>query len=356
MSSAAPTPQSDRSPYAGFGWRAAQSLVSGHLPRCLVDDQEKASLFAFAQQLPGSWYWGMFEVRLRAEETHADLLAALVQSPLTRQEINKTFSLSRPNALDSARGTLQAWAKNESSYFTRSPNLWFEWDHDRPEAPALHWLCLAPEFFDKSQYALAPAQLESLTEEFLASSPHLEVKGATKTLRRLAQSLPSGGQLMSFSSLKPRGRDACRVFARIPKGKLRDWLAAIGWEGNSSQLARALPHFEVEGEEHFCQLEFGEEVGPYLGLELAQTERGFPRREARERWLKYAVEQGFATEEKASAVLGWHGATPSALPNTPPVKLLRSFHLKLALHPDRAPEAKAYLGFYFRKLKQALAA
>lgn len=356
MSNKTPARQSDKVPYAGFGWRSAQTLVSGHLPRCLVDEEEKAALFAFAKELPGSWYWGMFEVRLQADETRVDLLAALVQSPLTRAQIRETFSSGGHAALDSARGTLEAWSDNGNTHFVHSPNLWFEWDHDRPKAPALQWLCLAPDFFDKTQSGLAPAHVVSLAEEFLASAPGLEVAGATQMLSRLARSLPDRGKLMSFSSLKPRGREACRVFARIPRGKLRAWLSSIGWEGNSAQLQNALPHFEVEGEDHFCQLEFGEKLGPYLGLELAQTERGFPRRQAREQWLQHAVAQGWTNEEKANAVLNWHGATPCSLPNTPPIKQLRSFHLKLALLPDKAPEAKAYLGFYFRKSKQTLAA
>jgi hypothetical protein len=130
----------------------------------------------------------------------------------------------------------------------------------------------------------------------------------------------------------------------------------VGWTGSFSQLTDVLRHFEVEGEDHFCQLEFSKEVGPYLGMELAQTERGFPRRAAREEWLRFVTEEGFANEEKARAVLNWHGAATCMLPNGPPVKFLRSFHLKLALLPDRDPEAKAYLGFYFRKMKQRLAA
>lgn len=356
MTSSTTTQPVDGTPYAGFGWRSAESLISEHLPTCLVGDEQKAALFTFAKELPGSWYWGMFEVRLQKGDARADLLAALLQAPRTRQEIRETFSAGGHAALDSARGTLEAWSRNDDSHFARSPNLWFEWDHDRPKAPALHWICLAPRFFDKTQSELRAPQIVSLTEQFMETAPDLRVEGASETVGRLARSLPSDGKLMSFSSLKPRGRNICRVFARIPRGKLTDWLKEIGWEGDFRQLADVLPHFEVEGEEHFCQLEFGEKVGPYLGLELAQTERGFPRREAREKWLTYAAEQGFTTEEKANAVLNWHGASAASLPNAPPVKLLRSFHLKLALLPDRAPEAKAYLGFYFRKLAQALAA
>lgn len=356
MTSSAATQPADGAPYAGFGWRSAEPLISRHLPTCLVGDEQKAALFAFARELPVSWHWGMFEVRLQKEDSRADLLAALLQSPQTRHEIRETFSTGGHTALDSARGTLEAWSRNDNSYFARSPNLWFEWDHDRPKDPALHWICLAPKFFDKTQSELEAHQIVALTEQFMNTAPDLRVSGASETIGRLARSLPNGGKLMSFSSLKPRGRNVCRVFVRIPRGKLPDWLKTIGWEGNFAQLAEILPHFEVEGEGHFCQLEFGEKIGPYLGLELAQTERGFPRREAREKWLAFATRQGFASEEKANAVLNWHGPSAASLPNAPPVKLLRSFHLKLALLPDRSPEAKAYLGFYFRKLAQALAA
>lgn len=356
MTSSTPTLTAPWIPYAGFGWRSAESLILGHLPPCLVSDDEKVALFDFARQLPASWYWGMFEVRLQADSGRTDLLAALLQSPLTRREIHDTFAAGGHPALDSARGTLTAWTSHDGTEFARSPNLWFEWDHDRPQAPALQWLCLAPEFFDKTQSKPTIPQLISLSCQFMKSAPDLHVKGAARTLERLAAALPKSGKLMSFSSLKPRGREVCRVFARVPKGTLTDWLRTVNWPGDFGKLAGVLPSFEVDGEDHFCQLEFGEKVGPYLGLELAQTERGFPRRKAREDWLKWAVREGWASEEKAQAVLNWHGRAPCTLPQAPPVQLLRSFHLKLALFPDRDPEAKAYLGFYFRKLSQALAA
>src|SRR5690606_4982166 len=109
----------------------------------------------------------------------------------------------------------------------------------------------------------------------------------------------------------------------------------VEWSGDFQTLKKVLPNSEVEGEDHFLQVEFAEKVGPYLGLELAQTERGFPRRKAREEWLDYAVREGWTNEEKARAVLDWHGMTPCTLPGGIPVKLLRSFHLKLALLPNR---------------------
>lgn len=356
MTGSIPTRAAHRSPYAGFGWRSAGALIARHLPSCLVVEEEQKALFAFAEELPGSWHWGMFETRLDPQARRTDLLAALVQCAQTRHEIQETFSSGGHPALDAARGTLEAWSSEDGSSFARSPNLWFEWDHDRPEAPALQWLCLSPDFFDRTQSALTTKQTVSLSEQFMRSAPELNVRAASRTLECLANALPQGGKLMSFSSLRPRGRDICRAFVRLPKGTLVDWLRTVDWSGDFHALEKVLPTFEVEGEDHFLQVEFAENVGPYLGLELAQTERGFPRRKAREEWLDYAVREGWTNEEKARAVLDWHGTTPCTLPGEIPVKLLRSFHLKLALLPNRAPEAKAYLGFYFRKAEAALAA
>lgn len=356
MTSTTPTRPPKGSPYAGFGWRSAGPLISGYLPSCLVAEEEQDALFSFAEELPGSWYWGMFETRLQREASHTDLLAALVQSAETRREIQSTFSSGGHPALDSARGTLEAWSRDDGSHFARSPNLWFEWDHDRPEAPALQWLCLSPDFFDRKQEALTIEQTIALCEQFMTSAPELHVHGASRTLELLAEKLPMGGKLMSFSSLRPRGREICRAFVRLPRGTLIDWLRSIEWSGDLIELLRVLPSFEVEGEDHFLQVEFAEKVGPYLGLELAQTERGFPRRKSREAWFEFAVKEGWTSEEKARAVLDWQGATPCTLPGDMPVKLLRSFHLKLAMQPGHAPLAKAYLGFYFRKANAALAA
>lgn len=357
MTSGQPSTQSlNRLPYAGFGWRSAAAVVAKHLPGQLVGTEKRDALFSFAERLPISWYWGMFETRLAPEESRVDLLGALVQGSDTREQIVETFKNFKHSALHSAESTLAAWARDDGTLFARSPNFWFEWDQDRPDTPALNWLCLAPEFFDRSARALSTEEIVRLTDQFLSSTPSLEVRSAKRTLQRLVSSLPQGGKLMSFSSLKPRGRNVCRVFARLPLGRTKAWLETIGWPGDYPRLDEVLPLFEVEGEQQWCQVEFDETVGPYLALELAQTERGFPNRSAREKWLAHVVDRGWASAEKAQAVLDWHGASPGGLPGQSEVKLLRSFHLKLALVPGNDPEAKAYLGFYFRKPREASAA
>ncbi len=346
-----------RLPYAGFGWRTAASAIREHLPRQLVTSERRNSVLSFAERLPMEWYWGMFETRLTAQDDRVDLLGALVQNKRTRHQLSDALQSPHGRALHPAKSALQAWSRNDGTLFASSPNFWFEWDQDRPDSAALNWLCLAPEFFDKSAESLSLDDVTLLVEQFLSSEPALAVtRGALRTFRNLANALPRGGQLMSFASLKPRGRDAYRVFVRLPRGRTKEWLSAVGWPGNMQELDEVLPLFDVDGEDQWCQIEFSDHISPYLALELAQTERGFPNRDARERWLNHAVDAGWATEDKANAVLDWHGISAAELPSHPDVKLLRSFHLKLALAPDRSPEAKAYLGFYFRKPKAPLVA
>jgi hypothetical protein len=153
--------------------------------------------------------------------------------------------------------------------------------------------------------------------------------------------------------LKPRGKPVCRTFANLPRGGTLEWLSRIGWPGSRDGLEAIAPLFVVDEEREWCQIEFDTKVGPHLALELAQTERRRPWQQSRQAWLDEVCRRGWATPEKAAAVMKWHGGEDCLLASGQPVRLLRSFHLKLALREGDSPLAKAYLGFYFRKKKPA---
>lgn len=337
-------------PYAGFTWESALSLLENVLPEELVGKNARERLVPFAKSLPDSWYWGMFETRLEPQAESVDLLAALVQIPETRSQVRSLFKSGGHPALNGLEGPLRAWSSNDGSPLATSPNLWLEWDMDRGGSVPLSWLCMAPDFFDKSLTPPGVGELVALVRQFIDSSENLEVPGALGTLERILREMPEGGRVMSFSSLKPRGRKAYRVFSKLPRGSTASYLKRIDWPGDFGRLEAHLPLFDVDGEDEWCQLEFSDRVEPYIALELAQTERGFPNKVARERWLNETVQDGLVDPEKAKAVLRWHGQSEGPLPH---LRLLRSFHLKLALPEGEASLAKAYLGFYLRKRPQA---
>ncbi len=96
-----------------------------------------------------------------------------------------------------------------------------------------------------------------------------------------------------------------------------------------------------------------EEILPRIGLEGS-----FPRQPPREpRWrslLTRLVEEGLCSPDKRDALLRWPGydsfwTAPERWPLAeagPRGFCVRALsHLKLACHPDREPEAKAYLAF-----------
>jgi hypothetical protein len=322
------------------------------VPEALVDSEQWAETQNFATQIPMLFHWGMLEVRLGAGRFPVDVLGALLQLHDTRKKIHEALLGDQRSVIESAAPTLRGWASGDRDGFSRTPNLWLEWDRDGENNPLLPWLCIAPHFFDPSQERPNPQQLGELASDFMRSDPRLQVDGAAEHLVEIASRVPQGGQLMGFASLNPRGRAVCRVFARLPHGGTKEWLKAIGWPGDISLIDSTHDIFHVVGEEEWCQIEFDRKVRPHVALELAQTERGFPRREARERWLQEAVRAGWATEEKAQAVMDWQGHTPVTLPSGDMTHLLRSFHLKLSTGSSGTQRiAKAYLGFYFRRRK-----
>lgn len=340
-------------PYAGFSWPEALSRIAPHLPAALVDEKRAEEITRYASTLPSTWHWGMFETRLGPEDVTVDLLGAMAQGPETSARLRSAASTSQHPGIRGAKDTLMAWSAQDGSSFARTPNLWMEWDQDQAHRPPLAWLCIAPHFFDKSLPKPTPQQIGDLAAHFMATDPSLNVEGASERLVELAKALPGDGQLMGFASLKPRGRSVCRAFANLPRGGTRAWLDAIRWPGSQKRFAEIEPLFVVPGEREWCQIEFDSRVGPHLALELAQTERGFPRREAREAWLSEVCTRGWGEPTKGDAVMNWHGEEACSLDDGRKVRLLRSFHVKLVLKEENAPQAKAYLGFYFRKPKSS---
>lgn len=346
-----PTSRPRGVPYASFTWQEALPRIKPYLPSELVSEETYTGLDAFVHDVPSIWHWGMFEARLGKEPAPVDILSAMAQLDETRLCLKKALLTTRHRGLDRARATLGSWAADDGSAFTRTPNLWLEWDQDGSDRPPLAWLCIAPHFFDKGLSAPTPTEIGALAEEFMATDPTLKVDGASEKLVELAELLPRDGQLMGFASLKPRGKPICRVFANLPRGGTFAWLQSIGWSGSWEELKNIAPLFVVEGEREWCQIEFDTRVGPHLALELAQTERRRPWQQSRQAWLDEVCRRGWASAEKAAAVMNWHGGEDCMLASGQQVRLLRSFHLKLVLAQGAPPLAKAYLGFYFRKKK-----
>ena len=340
-------------PYAGFNWQSAMDILRPSLPPALIHDEQTSKINEFTGDVPGIWHWGMFETRLSSDDAPVDILGAMVQGEETREKLLETLTSTPHSPLSPSEALLRRWAANDGTGFSGTPNLWLEWDRDGDNRPPVPWLCTAPDFFDKKLTPLSADEVGKLAADFMASDPQMFVPGAAEKLVELTRLLPPGGKLSAFATLQPRGRAICRAFARLPKGGTRKWLKAIGWPGNIDQFEAVAPLFQVDGESEWCQIEFDTKVRAHLALEIAQSERGFPRKEARVRWLNEAVSRGWTSREKADAVLGWHGKKSCTLPSGEAVDLLRSFHLKVTLAAETEPQAKAYLGFYFRKTNRS---
>ncbi len=313
--------------------------LGASLPPALVDPAMMEPLRAFAADLPAVWNWGMLECRLAASDAAVDLLTCCSDVGPARAAM--ALAVDRGNLDLLAPGParqVKAWSRSAAPV-AASPQLWFEWETlARAANNPLIWFGADAAFFEgpsappvDDPCALALACLGQQVADIAPFEP---------AVRRVQAALPEGGRLLGIGSLRPRGRNALRMFCALPDGGFSPWLQAIGWPGDLELAERHRAAARAPLEPVFVQLEAEPELNPYLGIEARQTVQGFPSRRDRASWLRFLCRDGLADRAKADALLAWPGRSRLSDGRT----LHRSFHIKVALRPD-GPQAKGYLGF-----------
>ena len=122
----------------------------------------------------------------------------------------------------------------------------------------------------------------------------------------------------------------------MPRGAVLAWLRAIEWPGELAHASSWLQTMVAPWERAFLQIEYDEQVLPYLGIEPPQTRGARAELRERGRCLDALVRSGHAAADRAAAALAWHATHAHER---------RSFHLKCVLGPT--PQLKAYLGIHF---------
>jgi len=281
----------------------------------LVDAPAWARTLAAADRLPPVFSWGMIEVRL-AGPGPVDLLGCVADQG------------DRPllDAIPCVDERVRRWGTGQ--WGRALPQLWFEWDQARVDAPPLVWFGVDPGFYDGAH--------DGREAEHAGAVLGLSAAGRA-SVERVAAALRGRGRLLGVGTLGPRGLSRVRLFAQLPRDQARRVLVEAGYPGVpplGEWLAVVPP-----GEPGYVQLELADGLGEYLALEVRQS-RPEPADAWRRRLLAMLVERGLADAARAQRVLEWPGRTPLG----PGRWLERSFHLKLRV-AGGPPEAKAYLGF-----------
>lgn len=303
------------------------SVLRPHLkeplfPPCAVD-----RLFSAAGDLPGDCL-GILEARLGSAPAPIDLSIRLLDSTQARRMAER---VSSPHL----RSFLARWPEGIRS-------VWLEFDLDREPDP-VPCAKLTPE---ASPFWIADSLLPLLHGRPLAErqrdrflSCHCEI--------------PTSGRLLYVFSLHPRGIDAVRMeIYGLEPGKILDYLGRIAPD-SLPQVSEIAPLFEGVERIHLSFDTAPEGVLPRIGLEGSFPH--LPRHEPR--WKELfgrLTERGLCSPEKRDTILAWPGyETFWTAPTAWPVEAVgaRGFcvrglsHVKVVCHPDREPEAKAYLSF-----------
>lgn len=221
-------------------------------------------------------------------------------------------------------------------------SIWLEFDLDREPDP-VPCAKLTP---DASPSWIANSLLPLLHGKPLAG-------GQRDRFLACHRKIPGPGRLLYVFSLLPRGIDAVRmeVYGLGPGG-VQSFLERIAPD-SLPRVSEITPLFAGVERLHLSFDVAPEGILPRIGLEGSFPH--LPRREPR--WKKLfgrLTERGLCSPEKRDAVLAWPGyETFWTAPAAWPVEAVGArglcvrglSHVKVLCHPDREPEAKAYLSF-----------
>lgn len=334
---------------ATFDLERTVETLERHLPVELVPPQEQLRLRQAAAGMPPLWQWAVIETRLRAGEHRTDLMAAV--SGLGEARHRTSLALDHPlhPSIEAGEDLLRSWSRQLVG-LEGAEVVWFEWDAPDGES----WSPLVLVFVDGRFGGSTPGRRLDPSEQLaLTVEAHRLLHGSAPDPAQLAhlgsmiRAMPDAGRVLATGTLLPRGDDAYRLFASLPRDAVPHWLTQAGWTGDPAAVARWLPAVAPAWERVFVQVEVDADgVRPYLGLEPRQSVPGFPSRTDRAALLRRAVDEGLATSQKVDALLSWPGV--SAIDADQRLIAVRNMHIKLVLRHEVAPEIKGYLGFHLR--------
>lgn len=258
--------------------------------------------------------WAVAEVRLAAGDPRVDVAVAVGPGDAARRAL-----VDHPDRL------LRAWGRSEGP-LAGVGYLWREHDAGA-DRPSVVYAEVEAGAVDPEAVAAALADLPPAPRTAAA-------------LRRALAALPAGARVVHVGDLRPRGLDAARLVARVPRARLGDWLAASGWTGARPALDATLAALADHHSHVAVQLDLAEAPLPRLGIELHHPTVGG----LDPRWTTLVdrlVDRGLADPPRALAFLGWAcalGAPPAAV----------GAQVKVDLAPDGAATAKGYLAWAAR--------
>lgn len=230
--------------------------------------------------------------------------------------------------------------------------IWLEFDtsvNQVKEAPNIYFL----EGF--ARYDRETVQWDEMTavlQNLLSSQPSSNMVEQFKTI---FQALPPKARLFSLGNMSGRALTAVRVsLANIPPARLAQYLAAIGWPGDITQIKTIITRYEPLFDFLALDLDVGDAIGPKIGLEFYLQSRHDPAAWAP--LFESLISEGLCLPEKREQLMAWTGFSNAytdadiwpkqlQIPEEEGHYLfIRRFnHVKLSFHTGEPVKAKAYI-------------
>lgn len=349
-------------------------IVEPYMPHQLVSPKNLSCISAIARMLPGDItnFFG-FECRLGTSSSRADFLLTTAKSESGRGILSGDHAtIKLPEILytnpvwNCIQNFCRHWADPISPLYEKVDNIWLEFDVDSqlPQIPvpsffwgsktikASHSNTILPKLTTHPQQWLTETALPLLLNQLL--SVQVEQK-----LFECLDSLPTQAYIFQMGVMLARKSDAVRICVRdITPPQIPEYLTRIGWRGSVSDIKALILKLSNLVERIDLDLDVSSTILPKLGLEcyvqIKPDSKGL-------QFLDYLVDAGLCLPEKRDALVAYPGHIHERLNRELWPQHLRHFsdflegrvlstffrtihHIKVIYQPDRALEAKAYLG------------
>lgn len=315
--------------------------VEPFLEPALVSLPALKHIRSIAEQLPPASVSAL-ECRVSDRDPQADLaLVVLRNEGLVRKVLQEREP--GPGAWRLIRRFFQEWTAPDSVLGRTVHNGWLEFDLipgvAETAAPSLFYFGLR----EADGWDLAVADgLERLGCEL---QPAVE-----RRLRHCFEALPPRAHVFQVGVALGRRTEAIRLCVQgLACEQVPAYLADAGWHaGRMEPLIRLLSELSGLVPRIALHLDIAELVLPKVGIECWPEEKPpFSALAVWRRFLLHLVEAGLCVPEKSAALLAWPGHAEREVV-WPGVFIRALSHAKIVWQPDRALEAKVYLGLAHR--------
>lgn len=338
--------------------------VAARTPPSLVSADTFGQVERVARTLPGalSETFG-FECPLGDDIPRADLLVG-ARSDRGWRGLSALARNPDPHpAVAGLRDFAAAWGDPTSPWGSTLDNVWLEFDIEGPnrEVPSVFFGFRPTDpAHGRPSASEGDRQLTATLASVAVLRGREPAPAPAAALRRCFHACP-GAQVFQVGVMLGRATDAVRLCLRLRSfDDVPTYLGRVGWVGDVPALQATLEPLAALAEYVCLDVDVGSGVHPKVGLEcyVAHARQWRP-------FLDALVARGLCTSGKHAALLAYPGRTeeeeadgawPPALSRAARVLgersasvCLRSLHhVKVVHHPDRPPEAKAYLAVNYR--------